>query len=442
MQYDLRFVRGHNVGRSVVVAENQRLVLGRSRDTHVNFQDPLVSRQHCEISNSQGKLSIFDLKSWNGTYVNGSRIDSITSLREGDRVTLGKSLFEVRSRNLQSNGTTKIEFSAEGSTQEGWRPEKGLPEPAKVTGTVPPCGSHSWSPNMVRGYHINGKLGEGSVGTVFSATAVDTKKTVALKIIDPNYISKDSGAKRFQRAVDICKDIRHPNVIRIYDAGESEGVYYVAMEYIAGKEVGTIIQQYGHLSVATALQIGIQITAALQYAYERSIIHRDIKPRNIMVTRRGVAKLVDFGLAKRLYRPMQSVVTMPGEAVGTLAYMPPEQIDDAVHADHRSDIYSLGASLYHMLSGKHPFDEGSFAEFVTAVMEKSPTPVHEIKSTIPPELSQLIATAMEKDPDARHQTPAHFGNALRALAIKHNCLGRVGSSTAKTMRLGRSKVTN
>ena len=437
MQYDLRFVRGFNVGRSVVVAENQRLILGRSRDTHVNFQDPLVSRQHCEISNSDGSLSIFDLKSWNGTYVNGERITNTTSLREGDRVALGKNLFEIRQRETNVQGSTRSGFSAEGSTQEGWRPEKGLPPGSGEIKNKTPSAIHSWSPNMVSGYHINGKLGEGSVGTVFAATKTDTKKKVALKIIDPSYISKDSGVKRFSRAVKICREIRHPNVIRIFDAGESEGVYFIAMEYIAGKEVGTIIQQYGHLSVATALQIGVQITAALQYAYERAIVHRDIKPRNIMVTRRGIAKLVDFGLAKRLYRPLQSVITVPGEAVGTLAYMPPEQIDDAVHADHRSDIYSLGASLYHMLSGKHPFEEGSFAEFVTAVMEKTPTPLHTLKSSVPEELAMVIDKAMKKDPEERHQTPAHFGNTLRGLAIKYNCLGRIGSSSAKTMRLQR-----
>jgi serine/threonine-protein kinase len=288
---------------------------------------------------------------------------------------------------------------------------------------------------MVAGYHINGKLGEGSVGTVFSAIRISDKKKVALKIIDPTYISKESGAKRFYRAVNICKDITHPNVIRIYDAGDSEGVYFIAMEYIGGKEVGAIINQYGHVSVPTTLQIGIQITAALQYAYERSFVHRDIKPRNIMVNRRGIAKLVDFGLAKRLYRPMQSVITAPGEAVGTLAYMPPEQIDNAIKADHRSDIYSLGATMYHMLTGKHPFSEGTFAEFVSAIMERVPERVDSLSRSIPSDLADIIERAMHKDPDSRYQTPAHFCNDLRTLAVRFNCLGRSASSSSKTMRL-------
>jgi serine/threonine protein kinase len=273
------------------------------------------------------------------------------------------------------------------------------------------------------------------VGTVFSALLLSDKKKIALKIIDPAYIAKASGAKRFFRAVNICKDIKHPNVIRIFDAGDSEGVYYIAMEYIAGREVGDIINQYGHISVSTTLQIGIQITAALQYAYERSIIHRDIKPRNIMINRRGIAKLVDFGLAKRLYRPVQSVITAPGEAVGTLAYMPPEQIDDAVNADHRSDIYSLGATMYHMLSGTHPFGEATFAEFVTAIMEKSPVRVDELSKSVPTELADIIEKSMQKDPEDRYQSPAHFCNDLRSLAVQYNCLGRTTSSSSKTMRL-------
>ncbi|OUT67243.1 MAG: hypothetical protein CBB70_09115 [Planctomycetaceae bacterium TMED10] len=440
MQYNLRFVKGHNVGRSVVVAENQRLVLGRSRETNVTFHDPLVSRQHCELSNSEGRLSLFDLKSWNGTYVNGKRILQQTNLQDGDRVAIGKNLFEVRSDNASKVKTGEKPFCPESSTQEGWRPEKGLSgsdheSSSRIKNSDVPSGGHSWSPNMVAGYHINGKLGEGSVGTVFSAIRISDKKKVALKIIDPTYISKESGAKRFYRAVNICKDITHPNVIRIYDAGDSEGVYFIAMEYIGGKEVGAIINQYGHVSVPTTLQIGIQITAALQYAYERSFVHRDIKPRNIMVNRRGIAKLVDFGLAKRLYRPMQSVITAPGEAVGTLAYMPPEQIDNAIKADHRSDIYSLGATMYHMLTGKHPFSEGTFAEFVSAIMERVPERVDSLSRSIPSDLADIIERAMHKDPDSRYQTPAHFCNDLRTLAVRFNCLGRSASSNSKTMRL-------
>ena len=347
-----------------------------------------------------------------------------TSLKEGDRVSIGKNLFEVRKHESPATTDENKTFSPEGSTQEGWRPEKGLPgsesesnERIQPTASSPQ-GGNSWSPNMVAGYHINGKLGEGSVGTVFSAFRLSDKKKIALKIIDPAYISKANGAKRFFRAINICKDIKHPNVIRIFDAGDSEGVYYIAMEYIAGKEVGTIINQYGHVSVPTTLQIGIQITAALQYAYERSIIHRDIKPRNIMVNRRGIAKLVDFGLAKRLYRPVQSVITVPGEAMGTLAYMPPEQIDDAVNADHRSDIYSLGATMYHMLSGRHPFGEGTFAEFVTAIMEKSPVRVDELSKSVPKELADIIEKSMQKDPEDRYQSPAYFYNDLRTLAVR------------------------
>ena len=444
MQYNLRFVKGHNVGRSVVVAENQRLVLGRSRDTNVTFHDPLVSRQHCELANHDGCLSVFDLKSWNGTYVNGQRIMRPTNLQEGDRIGIGKNLFEVRAHHPSKGGGGEKSFCPESSTQEGWRPEKGLSGTNSRTNLRMEQkrgleGGSSWAPNMVAGYHINGKIGEGSVGTVFSAIRTNDKKKVALKIIDPAYISKESGAKRFFRAVEICRDITHPNVIRIYDAGQSEGVYFIAMEYISGKEVGSIINQYGHVSVATTLQIGIQISAALQYAYERSIIHRDIKPRNIMVNRRGVAKLVDFGLAKRLYRPMQSAITSPGEAVGTLAYMPPEQIDNAIIADHRSDIYSLGATMYHMLTGSHPFSEGTFAEFVSAIMEKDPERVDKLSQSIPADLADVIEMAMHKDPASRHQSPAHLCNELRTLAVRFNCLGRSASSSSTTMRLPRKE---
>ena len=436
MQFDLCFVRGNCVGRTVLVSDNQRIVFGRSRDSSIQFQDPMISRHHCEIANLKHGLSVFDLKSWNGTYVNGTRISGPTPLIDGDRITIGKTLFEIkkaRPTEQSQNRGEGIDLLVEGSTRDGLKMDSGWekdnPRAQNHTGGI------DWDPDMVTGYRIDYKIGSGAVGTVFRARNKTSGRVVALKVVDPIYASSPNGIKRFMRAARICQEIVHPNIMRIRELGNSGGVYFIAMEHIAGKEVGAIINRYDRITMNSALQITIQLTEALQYAYERSIIHRDIKPKNIMITRSGKAKLVDFGLAKRCTYGASPTVTEPGEAVGTLAYMPPEQLDDALHADHRSDIYSLGATLYHMVTGTHPFNEPSFAEFVTSIMTRQPDRLQDIFSSIPVELNPIINKSMAKKPDDRYQTPREFGNDLRDLAKKLSCEKHVTSPFSKTAKM-------
>jgi hypothetical protein len=440
MQYDLLFVKGGSVGRTMIVGNNQRLVLGRSRSSNIQINDPMVSRRHCEIANYGDGLSIFDLKSWNGTYVNGTRITAATPLRSGDRIVIGNNRFEVRRSEVPKgeNAGAGARFDTDGSTHGGWRPEKGLPDD-KAAKKASFAAAKSWAPDMVRGYHIDEKIGEGAVGTVFRATQIRSGRTVALKIVDPIYVASPHGVQRFLRAAGMRKELVHPNIIRIFDAGESEGVYYIAMEHIAGREVGHIISQYGRISLKSTLEISIQITAALQHSYEQSIVHRDIKPKNIMVNRDGVAKLIDLGLAKQLNRTPIAVVTAPGEAVGTLAYMPPEQLDDALNADHRSDIYSFGATIYHMASGEYPFNEPSFAEFVSAILSKPPPELRNSRPAFPKSLDSIIARAMAKDPNDRYQTPDELGADLMLLASKLGCTQKTALPQARTACLATLK---
>ena len=434
MQYDLRFVKGGCVGRTVLVGENQHIVFGRSRDASIQFQDPMISRHHCELSNSPDGLSVFDLKSWNGTYVNGTRISVPTRLANGDKVAFGKTLFQVQSApaNTDPDRNPKRSFS-DGSTRDGWRPDKGWPETRPLA--VAKKASVNWDPNMIPDFLIEARIGGGAVGTVYRAKDKRSGRSIALKIVDSIYASSPNGIKRFLRAAQICRELRHPNIMQIYEVGDSNGAYYIVMEHIIGKEVGDIIVRYKRIAVGSALQIAMQLCDALQYAFQRSVIHRDIKPKNIMVSRAGVAKLVDFGLAKRKTNGVVPTLTAPGEAVGTLAYMPPEQLDDALNADHRADTYSLGATLYHMVTGHHPFDETSFAEFVTAIMTKMPDSVCSKVASLPPELDAIIFKAMAKDPADRYQTPQEFGSDLLDLAKTLSCEPIVASPYSDTAKM-------
>ena len=215
----------------------------------------------------------------------------------------------------------------------------------------------------------------------------------------------------------------HPSIAAVYDAGENKGVYFIAMEYIDGRELTKFIDQYGKLDVGYSLRITIQIANALTHAFEKGIVHRDIKPDNIMVTPQAQAKLVDFGLAKSFTSAGQSGLTAPGEGMGTLAYMPPEQLDNALSADQRSDIYSLGASLYHMLSGKRPFEEKTTRSFILKILNQMPPPVRMLNPAVPQEIQVILEKAMAKAPDDRYQKPQEFESDLisifNTLAARH-----------------------
>jgi eukaryotic-like serine/threonine-protein kinase len=269
---------------------------------------------------------------------------------------------------------------------------------------------------MVDGYVIEKKLGQGAFGAVFKALALkDNNKIIALKTIRPQLVSSERDVQRFFRESDTGRQLVHPNITQIFDAGESKGVYFIAMEYIDGREVSKLIEEYGRLDVGYSMRVIIQIANALQHAFERGIVHRDIKPDNIMVNTQGVAKLVDFGLAKSFTQAGQSGLTAPGEGMGTLAYMPPEQLDNALNADQRSDIYSLGATLYHMLSGSRPFNEKTTRSFIMKILNSMPAPIRSLNPAVPQALEDIITRAMGKKPEDRYQTPKEMEAELRAL---------------------------
>ena len=275
-----------------------------------------------------------------------------------------------------------------------------------------------FDPNMVEGYSIEKKLGQGAFGAVFKALQARTGQLVALKTIKPALVSNEKDIQRFFREAETGSKLVHPGIARIYDAGNSNGTYFIAMEYIEGQELAKLIEQYTKLDVGYTLRIGLQMSNALQHAFEQGIVHRDIKPENILVSAAGVAKLVDFGLAKNFQEAGKSGLTAPGEGMGTLAYMPPEQLDNALMADQRSDIYSLGATLYHCLAGRRPFNEKTTRQFILKILNQMPVSLREANPAVPPEVQKIIERAMAKKPEERYQTPRELEADLKAIFDK------------------------
>jgi serine/threonine protein kinase len=257
-------------------------------------------------------------------------------------------------------------------------------------------------------YIIEKKLGEGGMGAVYRAVDSTLKRTVALKILPREKAQNDILVKRFQAEAQAAAQLRHKNIVCVYDSGEHDGYLYIAMEYIDGIDVQDLVLRKGGLSVKRSLDIIKQVARALEHAYEQTIVHRDIKPANLLIDRDGNVKLADMGLARSIAETEEAGITRAGTTVGTVDYMSPEQARDSKSADCRSDMYSLASTWYHMLAGKPPFPDGDLLNKITAHATQTPPDPRDVRPNIPESVVQIMHRMLEKKPERRYQTPAEL----------------------------------
>lgn len=255
------------------------------------------------------------------------------------------------------------------------------------------------------------RLGKGGMGEVFLARQVSLDRNVALKTLSKELAQKPDFVQRFLREARSMARLLHPHVVQIFAADSVEGVHFVAIEYIDGRSMQAWMDDLKRLSVGDALHVVLRCAEALKHALEENMIHRDIKPDNILVTRRGVVKLADFGLAKAVDEDVS--MTQSGTGLGTPLYMAPEQARNAKHVDQRSDIYALGSTLYCFLTGKLPYTGSNTLELIIAKETGKFTSARRLNPEIPERLDLMIDKMMARDPAHRY---ADYGELIRDLA--------------------------
>lgn len=249
-------------------------------------------------------------------------------------------------------------------------------------------------------YELLEKIGGGGMALVYKAHCKLLNRFVAVKILRPEYTNDEEFVKRFLIEAQSVARLSHPNIVSIYDVGHEEGMHYIVMEYVQGYTLKDLIKRKGVLGWSEAVNISIQICSAIEHAHRNHIVHRDIKPHNIMITDDGIAKVTDFGIARAV---STSTITMAGNTVGSVHYFSPEQARGG-YIGEKSDIYSMGICLYEMITGTIPFDGETPVTVALKHIQEQPTPPIDVNPSIPKPLNDLVMKAIRKEPDRRYQS--------------------------------------
>ena len=262
-------------------------------------------------------------------------------------------------------------------------------------------------------YEILEKIGEGGMATVYKARCNILKRYVAVKVLREEYTTDEEFIKRFNTEAQAAASLTHPNIVSIFDVGHEDNIYYIVMELVQGKTLKEIINEDGVLPWKWSINIAIQVASALETAHKNNIVHRDIKPHNIIITEDGIAKVTDFGIAKAV---SNSTITAFGTTIGSVHYFSPEHARGG-YTDAKSDIYSLGVVMYEMLTGRVPFDADTPVSIALKHMQEKPVEPIKLNPSIPLAINKIIMKAMEKEPSLRYQSATEMLKDL-SMALK------------------------
>ncbi len=281
-------------------------------------------------------------------------------------------------------------------------------------------------------YRLDRRIGAGGMSTVFLALDRVLEREVAVKLLAEHLAEDDAFVARFRREALAAAKLMHPNIVQVYDSGRDDesGRHYIVMEYVEGRSMAELLREHRTLPVAEAVDVVTQACQGLDYAHKRGVIHRDVKPGNLIINGEGVVKLADFGIAKAAE---DSQITQIGSVLGTAAYLSPERTRGE-EAMPSSDVYSLGVVLYQMLAGKLPYETGSLTELALRQQEGAPQALSELNPEVGPELDRVVSRTLAADPALRYATARELRVAIEAAANGRDADVTLALATAATQR--------
>ena len=395
MPYQLQVLAGPDKGKSFPVHDGQTLVIGRNRNVAIALNDPSVSRAHCQLKMEGERFFIADLGSSTGTWVEGEQVER--QELEADDV------FQI--------GDTRIRLADEEEEAAGRPPVLPAERLEELTGS------------KLSHYEVGRVLAKGQSGLVFSGKDRRNSRPVALKIFWPEFSRDKKEMKRFVRAMKTMMPLKHTHLVSIFGAGLTSPYCWIAMEYVEGESLTQIIQKIGAGTPPDwqqALRVAIHISRALVFAHYHRIVHRNISPPNILLRNDHIAKLGDLMMGRALEGGASQFATKPGELIGEIHYMPPERTTGVpTDLDQRSDIYSLGATVYALLTGRPPLKGSSFVETILKIRQEKPISPKSVVAGLPAPFEAAVMKMLAKKPEERFQSAAELLGVLEKIAKEH-----------------------
>jgi serine/threonine protein kinase len=407
MALQLAVLAGPDKGRAFTLNVGPDLMLGRSANAQYQLNDPRVSRNHCQVLLEGDGVAVICNGGSGGTFVNGQQVQR-HKLKPGDVVKVGDTELRLQLGDLPLD--VAVAQSAAAKIEAG--PAVASAQAAGELGSL--------AGKSLSHYDITMVLGTGRSCVVFHATDTKDNRPVALKVLHPEFAGDDNEVQRFIRGMKTVLPLRHPNLVTLYGAGRTVPYCWMAMEYVAGENLQQVIDRIGvagMLDWRNAFKVALQIGRALEYAAGENIVHRNVTPTNILrdATTKSV-KLGDLMLAKALEGPLARQITRPGEILGDVSYMSPERTRGLTELDPRSDLYSLGATVYALLTGRPPCGGTSLVEKISHIRQTAPEKPTKFQMSIPGAFEGIVLKLLAKQPDQRYQTAAELVKELERVA--------------------------